>query len=117
MTLDFPDTGMVFLLGRSGSGKSTMLNIIGGLDTPTEGELIVDGRSSRTFWETDLDSYRNTYVGFVFQEYNLMDGYTVGRNVSLALDLQGRRGAARSPWGCRAWVSPGCVCFSRYCSR
>lgn len=94
MTLDFPDTGMVFLLGRSGSGKSTMLNIIGGLDTPTEGELIVDGRSSRTFWETDLDSYRNTYVGFVFQEYNLMDGYTVGRNVSLALDLQGRRGAA-----------------------
>ncbi len=94
MTLDFPDTGMVFLLGRSGSGKSTMLNIIGGLDTPTEGELIVDGRSSRTFWETDLDSYCNTYVGFVFQEYNLMDGYTVGRNVSLALDLQGRRGAA-----------------------
>lgn len=94
MTLDFPDTGMVFLLGRSGSGKSTMLNIIGGLDTPTEGELIVDGRSSRTFWETDLDSYRNTYVGFVFQEYNLIDGYTVGRNVSLALDLQGRRGAA-----------------------
>ena len=94
VTLDFPDTGMVFLLGRSGSGKSTMLNIIGGLDTPTEGELIVDGRSSRTFWETDLDSYRNTYVGFVFQEYNLMDGYTVGRNVSLALDLQGRRGAA-----------------------
>lgn len=94
VTLDFPDTGMVFLLGRSGSGKSTMLNIIGGLDTPTEGELIVDGRSSRTFWETDLDSYRNTYVGFVFQEYNLIDGYTVGRNVSLALDLQGRRGAA-----------------------
>lgn len=94
VTLDFPDTSMVFLLGRSGSGKSTMLNIIGGLDTPTEGELIVDGRSSRTFWETDLDSYRNTYVGFVFQEYNLMDGYTVGRNVSLALDLQGRRGAA-----------------------
>ena len=67
VTVDFPETGMVFLLGRSGSGKSTLLNVAGGLDKPDSGEVIVKGKSSKDFTGSDFDSYRNTFVGFVFQ--------------------------------------------------
>ena len=90
VTLRFPDRGMVFLLGKSGSGKSTLLNVCGGLDTPTSGEIIVKGRSSKDFSQSDFDSYRNTYVGFVFQEYNILNEFTVEDNISLALELQGK---------------------------
>ena len=72
VSLQFPETGMVFLLGKSGSGKSTLLNVCGGLDSPTEGEIIVKGRSSKAFSQSDFDSYRNTFVGFIFQEYNIL---------------------------------------------
>lgn len=88
--LDFQKRGLVFILGKSGSGKSTLLNLVGGLDKPTDGEIIIDGRSSKTFTESDFDSYRNTYVGFVFQEYNLIDDKTVSDNIALALELQGK---------------------------
>ena len=84
-----PEKGFVFILGRSGSGKTTMLNMLGGLDEPSEGELIVDGVSSRDFRQADFDNYRNRYVGFVFQEYHLLDDYTVADNIALALELQG----------------------------
>ena len=84
-----PEKGFVFILGRSGSGKTTMLNMLGGLDAPTEGELIVDEVSSRAFKQADFDNYRNRYVGFVFQEYHLLDDYTVADNIALALELQG----------------------------
>ena len=90
VSLDFPETGMVFLLGRSGSGKSTLLNVTGGLDAPDEGEIIVKGKSSKDFTGSDFDSYRNTYVGFIFQEYNILNELTVGENVALALELQGK---------------------------
>lgn len=86
--LKFPKSGLIFILGKSGSGKSTLLNLIGGLDSPTKGEVIIDGRSTADFREADYDSYRNTYCGFVFQEYNLISNYTVGQNVALALELQ-----------------------------
>lgn len=89
VSLDFADSGLVFIIGKSGSGKSTLLNVLGGLDAPDEGELIVKGRSSKTFTASDFDSYRNTYCGFVFQEYNLIDNYTVGANIGLALELRG----------------------------
>ncbi len=85
VTVDLGSKGLVFVLGKSGSGKSTLLNIIGGIDAPTEGEIIINGRSSSTFKESDYDSYRNTYIGFVFQEYNLIGNYSVGANISLAL--------------------------------
>lgn len=88
--LKFPDKGMVFLLGKSGSGKSTLLNVCGGLDSPTEGEIIVKGRSSKDFTQTDFDSYRNTYIGFVFQEYNILNEFSVENNIALALELQGK---------------------------
>ncbi len=90
VTIDFPDTGMVFLLGRSGSGKSTLLNVVGGLDTPTYGEIIVKGKSSKEFSKSDFDSYRNTYVGFVFQEYNVLNEFSVEQNIAIALQLQNK---------------------------
>ena len=89
VSLTFEDTGMVFLLGKSGSGKSTLLNLCGGLDRPDSGEIIVKGRGSETFTAGDFDSYRNTYIGFIFQEYNILDEFTVEANVALALELQG----------------------------
>ncbi len=92
INLKFSEKGMVFLTGRSGSGKSTLLNLLGGLDVcDPSGELIIKGLSSNRFKKQDYDSYRNTYIGFVFQEYNLLDDFTVGANIGLALELQGEK--------------------------
>lgn len=90
VSLQFPETGMVFLLGKSGSGKSTLLNVCGGLDSPTSGEVIVKGRSSKDFSQSDFDSYRNTFIGFIFQEYNILNEFSVEDNIALALELQGK---------------------------
>ena len=90
VSLRFPEKGMVFLLGKSGSGKSTMLNLLGGLDQYDGGEIIIKGISSKNFDQQRFDSYRNTYVGFIFQEYNVLEEFTVGANIALALELQGR---------------------------
>lgn len=90
VSIDFPETGMVFLLGRSGSGKSTLLNVTGGLDAPSDGEIIVKGASSKNFSASDFDSYRNTYIGFVFQEYNLLNEFSVEQNIAIALQLQNK---------------------------
>ena len=90
VSVSFGETGLVFLLGKSGSGKSTLLNLAGGLDEPTSGEVIVMGKSSREFSGSDFDSYRNTFIGFVFQEYNVLNEFNVEDNVSLALELQGK---------------------------
>ena len=63
VSICYPDKGLVFLLGKSGSGKSTLLNVTGGLDKPDSGEIIVKGRSSKDFSQSDFDSYRNTFIG------------------------------------------------------
>lgn len=78
ISLKFPEKGMVFLLGKSGSGKSTLLNVLGGLDKYDGGEIIIKGVSSKNFRQQHFDSYRNTYVGFIFQEYNVLDEFSVG---------------------------------------
>lgn len=91
VTIDFPETGLVFLLGKSGSGKSTLLNTIGGLDKFDSGEVIIKGKSSKQFKQSDFDAYRNTFIGFIFQEYNILDEFTVGKNLALALELQGKK--------------------------
>lgn len=88
ISLTFPERGIVFITGKSGSGKSTLLNIIGTLDIPDSGEIIVDNKSITNFTESDYDNYRNTYLGFVFQELNLLDDFSVQDNISLALQLQ-----------------------------
>lgn len=88
VNINFPDRGMVFILGKSGCGKTTLLNIIGGLDNYTDGEIVVDGVSLKDYKSADYDEYRNKYVGFVFQEYNLLDEFNVEQNIGLALELQ-----------------------------
>ncbi len=91
VSLRFPERGMVFLLGKSGSGKSTLLHLLGGLDTCDEGEIIFNGISLKKFRAQSFDSYRNTCVGFVFQEYNLLSDFSVGANIAIALELQGKK--------------------------
>lgn len=91
ISLQFPEKGMVFLLGKSGSGKSTLLNVLGGLDRYDGGEILIKGVSSKSFRQKHFDSYRNTYVGFIFQEYNVLDEFSVGANIALALELQNRK--------------------------
>ncbi len=91
VNLTLAERGMVFILGKSGSGKSTFLNVLGGLDKYDEGELIVYGKSSKDFSQSEFDSYRNTYIGFVFQEYNIMQEFSVGQNIALAIQLQGKK--------------------------
>ena len=85
------DKGMIFLVGKSGSGKSTLLNIIGGLDKPDNGDLILNGKNFKKFKNKDLDSYRNTYIGFIFQEFNILEEYNVYQNIELALNLQKKK--------------------------
>ena len=91
ISMTFPETGMVFILGKSGSGKSTLLNVIGGLDGYDSGEFVIKGKSSKDFAGSDFDAYRNTFIGFIFQEYNILDDFTVGANIGLALELQGKK--------------------------
>ena len=91
VSLTFPQTGMVFLLGKSGSGKSTLLNVLGGLDRYNSGDILIQGKSTKKFKQSHFDSYRNTYVGFIFQEYNILDEFSVGANIALALQLQGHK--------------------------
>ena len=88
--LVLPDTGMVFLLGRSGSGKTTLLNLLGGLDGFQSGAITVDGISLKQLDGRRLDAYRNSYIGFVFQEYNLLDELSVSENIALRRNYKKR---------------------------
>ena len=87
--LQFRKSEFVSILGQSGCGKTTMLNIIGGLDQYTSGDLVINGRSTKDFKDRDWDTYRNHSVGFVFQSYNLIPHQSVLQNVEIALSLSG----------------------------
>ena len=87
--LKFRKSEFVSILGQSGCGKTTMLNIIGGLDHYSEGDLLINGRSTKDFKDRDWDAYRNHSIGFVFQSYNLIPHQSVLQNVELALTLSG----------------------------
>ena len=89
LSLTFRDNEFVSILGQSGCGKTTFLNIIGGLDQYTSGDLIINGKSTKQYTDKDWDTYRNHRVGFIFQSYNLIMHQTVLRNVELALTLSG----------------------------
>ena len=91
VSFTLPSRGMVFILGKSGSGKSTLLNILGGLDNPTGGKIIVDGNDFDDFKDKDFDNYRNTYLGFIFQDFHLIENMNVKQNILLSLDLQGKK--------------------------
>ena len=89
INLKFRKCEFVSILGQSGSGKTTMLNIIGGLDKYTSGDLIINNKSTKKYKDRDWDTYRNHSVGFVFQSYNLIPHQTALANVELALTLSG----------------------------
>lgn len=95
MNLQFRQNEFVSILGQSGCGKTTLLNIIGGLDQYTSGDLIINGRSTKKFKDRDWDTYRNHSIGFVFQSYNLIPHQSVLSNVELALTLSGVSKAER----------------------
>ena len=90
ISIDFPEKGLVFIVGKSGSGKSTLLNIIGGLDKMSSGEIVIDGKSTTQFSKSDFDAFRNYYIGFIFQDFNLIDEINVYDNISLALKIQAK---------------------------
>ena len=95
VSVDFRRSEFVSILGQSGCGKTTLLNIIGGLDQYTTGDLVIEGKSTKDFKDSDWDNYRNHRVGFVFQSYNLIPHQTVLANVELALTLSGVSKAER----------------------
>lgn len=89
VSLEFEEKGFVSILGHSGCGKTTLLNIIGGLDKYTSGDLIINGNSTKGFKDFEWDVYRNECIGFVFQSYNLISHLTVLANVEMALTISG----------------------------
>ena len=95
ISVTFRDREFVSILGQSGCGKTTLLNIIGGLDQYTRGDLVINGRSTKSYHDRDWDTYRNHSVGFVFQSYNLIPHQTVIANVEMALLLSGVSKAER----------------------
>ncbi len=95
ISIEFRSSEFVAILGQSGCGKTTLLNIIGGLDQYTSGDLIIQGKSTKHFKSRDWDTYRNHSVGFVFQSYNLIPHQSVLANVELALTLSGIKKSER----------------------
>ena len=89
VSLEFRENEFVCILGASGCGKTTLLNIIGGLDHYTSGDLVIEGRSTKDYKDRDWDVYRNHRIGFIFQSYNLIPHQTVLGNVELALTIAG----------------------------
>lgn len=93
--IEFRENEFVSILGHSGCGKTTLLNIIGGLDRYTDGDLFINGKSTKLYRDSDWDNYRNHTIGFIFQSYNLIPHQTVLSNVELALTLSGVSKAER----------------------
>lgn len=85
VSTQFDEKGLNVILGRSGSGKSTILNILGGMEVQTSGDIIIDGKALNIRESRDLDNYRNDYIGFIFQDYNLLQGLTVKDNILMAI--------------------------------
>lgn len=96
VSIDFRENEFVSILGQSGCGKTTLLNIVGGLDRYTSGDLVIKGRSTKDYGDADWDAYRNGSIGFVFQSYNLIPHQSVIANVELALTLSGIDKATRN---------------------
>lgn len=107
VSVNFRDCELVAILGHSGCGKTTLLNIIGGLDQYTSGDLFINGRSTKQYKSRDWDAYRNHSIGFIFQSYNLIPHQTVLANVELALTLSGVSKAERRRRAVEALVKVG----------
>ena len=107
ISVTFRDQEFVSILGQSGCGKTTLLNIIGGLDQYTRGDLVINGRSTKSYRDRDWDTYRNHSVGFVFQSYNLIPHQSVISNVEMALLLSGAPKSERRERAERALAQVG----------
>lgn len=107
ISLSFRSSELVAVLGPSGCGKTTMLNIIGGLDRYTSGDVVISGKSTTTFKNSDWDAYRNNYIGFIFQNYNLISHQTILENVELALTLSGVKPKERKERAKEALIKVG----------
>ena len=105
--LQFRESEFVAVLGHSGCGKTTLLNIIGGLDQYTSGDLVINGKSTKDFTDGDWDTYRNHSVGFVFQNYNLIPHQSVLQNVELALTIGGIPASERTARATEALIKVG----------
>ena len=88
VSITFPSSGLVFISGKSGCGKTTMLNVIGGLDGIDQGEIFVQDKKFSEFSTAEYDAYRNTFIGFIFQEFNVLKGLSVYENIAISLELQ-----------------------------
>ena len=95
VSMNFRKSEFVAILGPSGCGKTTLLNVIGGLDQYDSGDLIINGRSTKEYKDSDWDAYRNHSIGFVFQSYNLMPTLTAVENVAFPLMFQGVKRSVR----------------------
>ena len=91
INLKIGNKGMLFIVGKSGSGKSTLLNLLGGLDSITSGEILINNKNISKFTKEQYDSYRNTYIGFIFQEFNILEQYNVYENIELSVRLQNHK--------------------------
>lgn len=89
VSFNLPKSGLIFILGKSGSGKTTLLNCLGGIDEATSGDVIIGNKHFSSFTDRDYDDYRNNYLGFIFQDFYLMDKLTAFENVRVSLDLKG----------------------------
>ena len=105
--IEFRKNEFVSILGPSGCGKTTLLNIIGGLDRYSSGDLIISGKSTKEYKDSDWDTYRNHTIGFVFQSYNLIPHQSVLSNVELALTLSGVRKSERKKRAQEALIKVG----------
>ena len=89
INIKFPNKGLIFILGPSGCGKSTLLNQLGGLDKADDGDIFIEDRALSSFSKKDLNNYLNSYLGFVFQEYNILKDLSLKENIVLPLEIQG----------------------------
>lgn len=88
ISFSLPEKGLVFIIGKSGSGKSTLLNLLGGLDCPTSGEILLCGESITEYSQKQRVAYRRSSIGFIFQDFHLLDDLTVEENIKLSLELE-----------------------------
>ena len=107
VSVDFRQSEFVAILGQSGCGKTTLMNIIGGLDRMTSGDILIDGESTKNYDEKDWDDYRNRRIGFVFQSYNLIQHLSVLDNVEIALTISGISKDERIEKAKKALISVG----------
>ena len=91
ISLDFEEGLIYAIIGKSGSGKSTLIHILGGLDKPTEGEIIIDDTNILSYSDEKMAIFRRRYMGFVFQQFNLIEDYSVKNNICMPVKLDGKK--------------------------